>query len=125
MMEYHGNDVWSTNLGKHRGEINGDTVPSFYVDGGKRNHKKDPEVQFTIVVGTVIYIRPAVSKRADENMHILEFRAVEVIDVDAGIIFETVPIMHAKSQKTKTKSRSNGDCIETKKLGFDISPTLQ
>ena len=91
MMEYHGNDVWSTNLGKHRGEINGDTVPSFYVDGGKRNHKKEPEVQFTIVVGTVIYIRPAVSKRADENMHILEFRAVEVIDVDAGIIFPPSP----------------------------------
>ena len=86
VMKYHGNGEWSTNLGKYRGEINGDTVPSFYVDGGTRNYKKEPGVRFTIRAGTVIYIRPAVSKREDERMHNLEFRAVEVIDVDAGII---------------------------------------
>ena len=86
IMKYHGKDEWSTNLGKYRGVINGDTVPSFYVDGGTRNYKKEPGVRFTIVVGTIIYIRPAVSKREDEHMHNLEFRAVEVIDVDAGII---------------------------------------
>ena len=91
MLKYHGNGEWSTNLGKYRGEINGDTVPSFYVDGGKRNHKKEPKVRFTIVVGTVIYIRPAVSKREDENVHNLEFRVVEVIDVDTGIIVPPSP----------------------------------
>ena len=91
MLQNHGNGVWSTNLGKYRGKINGETVPSFYVDGGKRNYKKEPTVTFTIVVGTVIYIRPAVSKREDENVHNLEFRVVEVIDVDAGIIVPPSP----------------------------------
>ena len=129
ILEYHGNDEWSTNLGKHRGEINGETVPSFYVDGGKRNHKKEPEVRFTIVVGTVIYIRPAVSKRDDEHMHNLEFRVVEVIDVDAGIIVPPSPssssVVSFEFDDEINNNNNTNTLVAVKQEASDDVPTVE
>ena len=77
MLDHHGNGEWSSNISAHCGEVNINNNTLLDIDGRRRkkNDKKDPGVKFTItiVVGMVLYARPAGSKHEDKCTHNLEF----------------------------------------------------